>query len=136
VRVNDRRVSMRMCVRPGVADRRVTWLVLMLVMDVVDVRVTVLEGLMLVLVLVALREVKPRPHRHQRCADREEHCGPLAEPLGKRPRPRTRREREIGACAGRAEGAEREHEQDGAHPVAQEAKQQRGLNARRGRRST
>ena len=73
VRVNDRRVSMRMCVRLGVADRRVTWLVLMLVMDVVDVRVTVLEGLMLVLVLVALREVKPRPHRHQRCPDREEH---------------------------------------------------------------
>jgi len=67
VRVNDRRVSMRMCVRLGVADRRVTWLVLMLVMDVVYVRVTVLEGLMLVLVLVALRDVKPRPHRHQRC---------------------------------------------------------------------
>jgi len=64
VRVDHWLVAMPMSVRRRIRHRRVAWFVDVLVMLVVGVRVIVLQQLMPMLVLVALRKVQPHPDPH------------------------------------------------------------------------
>jgi len=79
MRVYHRRVAMRMGVRLGVGYRRVRHMVLVLVMDVVHVWVSMVDGLMRVLVFVPLGEVKPHTDRHERRPDGTERRRPFPE---------------------------------------------------------
>ena len=84
----------------------------MLVMRIVNVRVSVLQEIVLMLVFVNFRQVQPDSERHQQSRDaelngdsfaEEQHCGSGAEKRGGR---------EIGSGARRAQMPERKNEED------------------------
>ena len=100
--VTQRRVDVPVAVRllhVGTGD------VLVLMMFVVPMKMVVLERLVDVLVLVALGEMKPHAHRHQRGRDHEP-CRHRLEQHDDRPdRAHERRRREVRASAGGAQHA-------------------------------
>jgi len=69
VRVCHWRVVMSMRVWSRISDRRIARVMLVLMVFVVYVRMLMVHALVMMLVLVVLRQVKPNAHTHQNCGD-------------------------------------------------------------------
>ena len=116
--VHETFVAIRMAVRFA---RRIIRLVGVLMVLVMDVQVLVLERFVNVFVLVALDEMQVEADRHEGCRHNQLPGHRLGEEGERQEGPDERGGRKVGAGPGRAEVAQREHEEDQADAVAQEA---------------
>lgn len=118
VTMTERRVHVGMAMRlAGRGSRRMGVPVVL----VVDVRVRVLEGLVLVLVVVALGQVKPHARPHEDGSERDPPGERLMERESASDCPHEGRGREVRSRPSRAQESQGEHEQDEARPVSHQA---------------
>jgi hypothetical protein len=123
VAVEDRIVTM--LVRVGLVLVRAGGVRVPVVL-VVNVAVAVHQGVVDVLVLVALGEMQPGARGHQQTRQQEGRRDRLPEQDHGRRRADERREREVGPRARGAEVSQRDHEEGQAQAVGHEADYERG----------
>ncbi len=107
--------------------------VLVLMVLVVDVRMSMGEPVMVVLVQVPLAEVQPHPSQHQDSRDGQSRRDRLTEQEDGHGGTHKWREREVGARPGRPKVPQRQHEPGQADPITDEADDQLGHDGGRRR---
>ena len=113
---------MRMDMAVGLA-RRIPGGMIMAMMDVMVMTMVMGEQHMLMLMAMALGQMQPKPRQHQGAGQQKLHGDRLAQDRDGENRADEGGRGEIGACARRADVAQREHEEDEADAIAQEAQQ-------------
>ena len=108
-----------MPVRMGLAGR-IVWAVAVLMVRIVHMRVTVLQGLMDVFVLMILGQVQPDPEAHEQAGDQELEGDGLTEKQDGHDGAHERGGREVGSGARGAEMAQRHDEERKADAITDE----------------
>ena len=118
MRVHEPRMPVRMRVRFGPIPGEI---VLVPVVLVVDMRMSMFERLVRMLVLVALGKVQPDAEPHQAGGDPKQGCGLLAKQRQRERCTEERRDREVRARTRRAEIPQRHDEQNEADAISEQS---------------